>query len=350
MISCVGWDVGGAHVKATLVQDRRIKAVWQVPCPLWRGLANLDQAMGLVLAKLPQGCVHGLTMTAEMVDLFDDRVSGVHTLLTAFSGKLGAAKIFLFVDNEFIPLSVFIKLKKAKKIASNNWQLTARFLAQKESKSSLCLDIGSTTTDLIPLHRGKPIYQGDDDHSRLRSGELLYTGVIRTPLAAFAKTVPFNGKWLPLMAEHFATTGDVYRILDRLPQYADQAETADGKPKTKRASMQRLARMIGLDRHAASSSAWFKLAQYFQEIQLQSFTRASLCQLSRIASDPVLIIGAGVGRFLAVAVAERLGLRYRDFGEYFVSDVGQTNFTAADCAPSAALACLLHAYLENTEA
>ncbi|MFN3919583.1 MAG: hydantoinase/oxoprolinase family protein [Methylohalobius sp.] len=340
----VGWDLGGAHLKAALVQGRKVKAVWQIACPLWQGLSYLDRALELVSAHLPDDCIHGLTMTGEMVDLFDNRQHGVSALLDTFSSKFERARTFLFVDGKFIPLSYSIP-PNPQKIASNNWKLTAQYLSQKETET-LCLDIGSTTCDIIPIRQGKPDCRGDDDYSRLRCGELVYTGVIRTPLAALTKTVPFDGEWLPLMAEHFATTGDIYRILNLLPKYADQAETADGKPKTKAASMQRLARMIGLDREAAPDKAWLELARYFHEIQLQSLTQACLRQLSRGFSNQTVVIGAGVGRFLAEMLAQRLNLRYRDLSEHFDCESScRTDFSAADCAPAAALACLLAAHL-----
>lgn len=338
----VGWDLGGAHLKAALVQEGRVRAVWQIACPLWQGLAHLDRAMTAVLADLPDGCVHGLTMTGEMVDLFDNRRVGVRALMDVFAAKVARRKAFVFADGEIIPLSDVYP--NAEKIASNNWQLTARYLAQKET-TALCIDIGSTTCDLLPIQQGQINCQGNDDHTRLRYGELLYIGVIRTPLMALTQTVPFNGQWLSLMAENFATIGDVYRILGLLPAHADQAETADGKPKTAAASMQRLARMIGLDREAATDNAWQQLARYFHEIQLQSLTRACLHQLSReFPSQPVLV-GAGVGRFLAETVAQRLSLKYRDCGSYFHEDRRKLQFSAADCAPAAALACLLAAKL-----
>lgn len=339
----VGWDLGGAHLKIALVHAGRVKAVRQIACPLWQGLARLDQAMASVLADLPDGCIHGLTMTGEMVDLFDNRRMGVRTLLDVFSAKIAKTNIFLFAGGEFIPLSFSKKITN--QIASNNWQATAQYLAHKET-TALCIDIGSTTCDLLPIQEGKVSCRGDNDHTRLRYGELLYMGVSRTPLMAFTRAVPFNGEWLPLMAEHFATAADIYRILGLLPAYADQDETADGKPKTVAASMQRLARMIGLDREAAPDNAWLGLARYFHEIQLQSLTRACLYQLSREFSSQPVLVGAGVGRFLAETVAQRLMLRYRDFGGYFHEDCRGRRFSVADCAPAAALACLLAARLE----
>ncbi len=38
----IGWDLGGVHVKAALVEAGRVQAVVQAACPLWNGLPALD--------------------------------------------------------------------------------------------------------------------------------------------------------------------------------------------------------------------------------------------------------------------------------------------------------------------
>ena len=44
----IGWDVGGAHLKAALLgPDGALQQVLQVPCPLWRGLHELELAIEL---------------------------------------------------------------------------------------------------------------------------------------------------------------------------------------------------------------------------------------------------------------------------------------------------------------
>ena len=49
---------------------------------------------------------------------------------------------------------------------------------------SLLVDMGSTTTDLIPLHDGAVTAKGYTDTQRLASDELLYIGVRRITRAA----------------------------------------------------------------------------------------------------------------------------------------------------------------------
>src|SRR5256885_9284124 len=49
---------------------------------------------------------------------------------------------------------------------------------------ALLLDTGSTTTDIIPMINGVPVPVGRTDPHRLGTGELVYTGVRRTPVCA----------------------------------------------------------------------------------------------------------------------------------------------------------------------
>ncbi|BCX81865.1 (4-(4-[2-(gamma-L-glutamylamino) ethyl]phenoxymethyl)furan-2-yl)methanamine synthase [Methylomarinovum caldicuralii] len=335
----VGWDLGGAHVKAALVREGRLVQIWQQPCPLWRGLEQLDRAMDPILAQLPPNPRHSLTMTGEMVDRFANRRQGVMALLTRFTARV-TGPVWIFASTEFIPLSL-VNQKTTKTIASGNWRLPGLWLA-RQSQTGLFVDIGSTTTDLLPLERGRLLCRGEDDHSRLCAGELRYAGVVRTPLMALAGEILFRGERVGLMAEHFATIADVYRLLGQLPSRADQAETADGGPKTAEASARRLARMVGLDAEDASMAEWQALARAFRERHWQQLTWDCLRQLGRLSGPAQSLIGAGVGRFLLPEVARRLGIAYRDFSE-LVSAETTTVFDPADCAPAAALALLLAA-------
>ncbi|BCX89474.1 (4-(4-[2-(gamma-L-glutamylamino) ethyl]phenoxymethyl)furan-2-yl)methanamine synthase [Methylomarinovum tepidoasis] len=339
MTDFVGWDLGGAHVKTALVREGRLVRIWQRPCPLWRGLEQLDQAMEPILAQLPPNSRHGLTMTGEMVDRFANRSQGVMALLARFASRVTGA-VRIFAGTEFIPLS-FITQKTTKNIASTNWRLPGLWLARRR-QTELFIDIGSTTTDLLPLEAGRLLCRGEDDYGRLCAGELRYTGSVRTPLMALADEILFRGERVGMMAEHFATTADVYRLLGQLPSYADQAETADGGPKTAEASARRLARMIGLDAEDANMGEWQALARAFRERHWQQLTWDCLRQLGRLSKPAQSLIGAGVGRFLLPEVARRLGIAYRDFSE-LVPAATTTVFDPADCAPAAALALLLAA-------
>ena len=115
------------------------------------------------------------------------------------------------------------------------------------------IDIGTTTTDLIPLDSGKVCARGRSDTERLQTGELVYAGVRRTPVCAVASELPFRGFPTGLAAELFASTLDVYLILGEIESEPDNRSTADGRPATIEGARDRLARMVGADRDSFSA-------------------------------------------------------------------------------------------------
>src|SRR5262249_27130143 len=113
---------------------------------------------------------------------------------------------------------------------------------------ALLIDIGSTTSDIIPLRDGVPVPQGLTDPERLATGELVYTGVQRSPICALIAEAPWRGATCGVAQELFATTWDAYLMLGDLPEEPGDEATADGRPATKACAHDRLARMICADR------------------------------------------------------------------------------------------------------
>ena len=60
-------------------------------------------------------------------------------------------------------------------VAAANWAATARAVAMHHP-DALLVDIGTTTTDLVPIVGGEVVAVGHTDPERLMSAELLYTG------------------------------------------------------------------------------------------------------------------------------------------------------------------------------
>jgi probable H4MPT-linked C1 transfer pathway protein len=334
----VGWDLGGAHLKAAHVDDRgAVRRVIQLPCPLWLGLDQLRRAVDEVLAAVPARIrYHAVTMTGELADLFESRVQGVQQLAAVMEEKLAPAAMGFYAGGDgFIQGNAVAST--AEKVSSSNWLASASFVARCVSEA-LFIDIGSTTTDVVICRDGDVLAYGSNDHRRLVSGELVYTGVVRTSLMAETEKVPFRGEWVALMAEHFASMADVYRVTGELPLHADQLPSADGGPKTLVASARRLARMLGLDLEAAPMEDWTRFASYLSELQLQRLMRACQLSLSRgVLGQHAVVLGAGVGRFLVTKLADRLQRQYMDFSSLL--DTGSLQFgDPADCTPAVAVA------------
>src|SRR3954471_24850063 len=89
----LGWDVGGAHLKACLLEDGALRDIAQWPCPLWQGMQHLDAALGLARSRWSgawdAGVDHAATMTGEVVDLFPDRERGVAQIAERLAQTLG---------------------------------------------------------------------------------------------------------------------------------------------------------------------------------------------------------------------------------------------------------------------
>jgi len=338
----MGWDIGGAHVKAALINSAgEIIAVYQQPCPLWKGLAELRQAVTAIMQALPDSNPrHVMTMTGELVDLFGNRDDGVKQIIQTMTELLLGSEILVFAGQEGFLKSAQVEVGHYASIASANWLASASFAAQKLG-SGLFVDCGSTTTDILLLNDGHVLAEGYTDYRRLISQELIYTGIVRTAVMAVTQTAQDQGKKIGLMAEYFATMADVYRVTGELNELHDQTDTADGAEKTVLASARRLSRMIGCDFYPDELPRWQQFAENIRDQQIQQIQRGCETRLSQhelLQHSP--LIGAGVGRFLVKRIALNVGRPYLDFSDLFPVAAIQSGMTTADCAPAAAVAYL----------
>lgn len=337
MTSVLGWDIGGAHLKLARLEAGRLTDLVQLPCALWQGLDRLDAAIDSALHRLPPVERHAVTMTGEMVDLFDDRTTGVTTILMRLRERLVEPIAVYAADGGFITPDQASTAPG--RVASANWHATASMLARC-SGDGVLLDIGSTTTDIVPVRAGRPVAAGFGDAARLATGELVYTGVVRTPVMAVARHLPVGGKRHGVMAELFATMADVYRVTGELPAHADQHPTADGRGKTIAESCARLARMVGCDSSALPEEIWLAVARALRSRQCSQIVHAARRVQSRASlAMGTPLVGAGVGRFLGPQLAQRLGRPYVSFARLIDAPPPLAE-AAADAAPAAAVAWL----------
>jgi (4-(4-[2-(gamma-L-glutamylamino)ethyl]phenoxymethyl)furan-2-yl)methanamine synthase len=330
----IGWDIGGAHLKAARVKHGRVEAVVQAATPLWLGLGSLEAAFDALGGQLGAADHHVITMTGELCDAFASREEGVAGLVTIAANRLAPSAPSVYAGR-----AGFVDLGQAGShaldIASANWHASAALVAL-HLQDALFIDIGSTTADLIPIVAGHVAAVGYSDAERLASGELVYTGMTRSFVMSMASRAPFRGAWTPLMNEYFASSADVHRILDDLPDGADKMATADGREKTVEASRARLARMVGREAGEGAAPEWNGLAAWFAETQIRQIADAALLRLSR--NDVAIaapVIAAGVGEGLAAEVARRLRRSCAGFSALISAPA-----EASHCAPAVAVALL----------
>ena len=330
----IGWDIGGAHLKAARAKDGRVEVAVSAATPLWLGLDSLHAAFDALHARLGGADHHAITMTGELCDAFPSRREGVAGLAAIAANHLSPGATSLYAGR-----AGFVRLGEvashAADIASANWHASAALLALA-LRDAVFIDIGSTTADLIPIVAGRVAALGYSDAERLAAGELVYTGMTRSFVIALASRAPFRGAWTPLMNEYFANSADVHRILGALPDGADKMPTADGREKTVDASRARLARMIGREAGEGAAPEWDGLAAWFAEAQIREIADAAFLRLSHndvpIAAP---VVAAGVGEGVAAEVARRLKRPCLGF-----SSLIEAPAEASHCAPAVAVALL----------
>ncbi|HEY1997939.1 hydantoinase/oxoprolinase family protein [Paraburkholderia sp.] len=345
-----GWDVGGAHVKVCMADsDGKVLDVAQWACPLWQGLDHLERVIGLVFERWPAARAsavrHAVTMTGEMVDLFADRAQGVRSIAGALAQRLGPDLRFYAGDDWLLAKDCADGWRA---VASANWLATARWVASRVPDAVL-VDIGSTTTDIIPIAHGQVVARATTDAGRLATGELVYQGIVRTPLCGIAHRIEFAGEMVNVMNEWFATSADIYRLSGELQAHYDLHPSADNGPKTEAASRVRVARMIGRDAYEASDAAWRQFALRWRDLQRREIG----INLARVmAAQPALaaapLVGAGCGRFVTAALAREEARSYIDFGALAGVPEHCADW-AATCAPSVAVALLAVADRNTTQ-
>jgi probable H4MPT-linked C1 transfer pathway protein len=332
----IGWDIGGAHLKAARADNGRIVEAVQLASPLRLGLAALKQAFGEAKARLGPADLDVVTMTGELADTFASRREGVAEIAALAVHELGSPSLYAgragFIVSD-------MAARHVEDIASANWHASAALVARMY-RSALFMDMGSTTTDIVPVQNATVAARGYTDAERLAAGELVYTGFTRSFLMAVANRAPFAGAWTTLVNENFATMADVHRILGLLPDGADQMASADGRPKTVQASRARLARMVGRDAGDADAAQWTALAQWFAEAQMRAIQDGVLLVLSAAnlpAEAPIVTAGIGAPRL--AAIAGRLGSAVVTFDSLLAVDPAVRE-RVVQCTPAAALAIL----------
>jgi probable H4MPT-linked C1 transfer pathway protein len=198
----------------------------------------------------------------------------------------------------------FLPIKEARgeslRVASANWLAAAALAGSYAGDgAALFVDVGSTTTDVVELWQGKPVPGAWTDVERLKSGELVYTGVRRTPVCALPGP--------KIAAELFAATLDVYLTLDLLPEDDGDCNTADGRPATKPCAHVRLARMLGGDGDTVSEQETAALAREAMDRQTEQIGHAVDNIRRRMPEPPQAFVVSGSGSFLARRIVSSFG-------------------------------------------
>ncbi len=322
----LGLDIGGANLKAAHTGG----FTRHVPFALWKNPIGLAGALGPIIHAAPAHVALAVTMTGELCDCFESKREGVGAIIAAVRSVARTPVHVWTTDGSFI--DVDSARCQPLKVASANWLALASFAGRlAPAGPALLIDIGTTTTDVIPLMDGKPVPTGLTDKARLETGELLYRGWRRTPVCALMA----DGA-----AEWFATFLDVYLVLKMVPEDSADCDTADGKPATRAAAHRRLARMICADLETSTHGECEQLASDLNLRLVSGIARSIETVSERLPDLPRAVIGSGSGEFvLPMAYRSPSGKKLPNSTALSLSQRLGPDISAAACAYAVAVLC-----------
>jgi len=315
-------DIGGANTKAARLQGRSLRTVSR-PFEVWRDREALAAILRTVAAEAGDADAVAITMTAELSDAFRTKREGVAFVLAAAEEALGDRPLSVLTTSGEL-VSMGEARERPGDVAAANWVATALAVADAYA-DALLIDVGSTTADVVPISSGRVAASADNDLDRLQAGELVYTGALRTNLAAIAPRVPVRGGWCPVASESFAISADVHLVLGHLSEDEYDCPTPDGRPATAPFARERIARLVCADAEQLAAGEIDAIAAFLHGEQLRQIEDAAR-RVARPLPPTAPVVAIGAGAFLGREVAARLGR------------------TAADApapSPAAALAALL---------
>ena len=324
-------DIGGANTKAAWQDGTSLRTASR-PFEIWRDRQALAAVLHEVAAEVASGPAPvAITMTAELSDAFRTKREGVSFVLDAAEEALGDRPLSVLTTTGEL-VSVAAARARPWDVAAANWMATALAVAGAHP-DALLIDIGSTTTDIVPIAAGRVAATGHDDLGRLLAGELVYTGALRTNLAAIAPRVPVRGGWCPVASECFAISADVHLVLGHLAQEAYDCPTPDGRPAAVAFARERIARLVCSDADQLDPGEIDAIAAFLGAEQLRQIDEAAR-RVQRPLPLRAPVVAVGTGAFLGREVAACLGRAVADAPAPWGA-------TGAEMAPAAALAALL---------
>ena len=324
----IGLDVGGANLKAA----DGLGWAQSIPFALWRDPHNLATELSAIIKAAPGASRIAVTMTGELCDCFVDKAHGIRHIVQAVETAAAGRDVRVYTTDGHL-VDCREATERPLSVAASNWHALATFVDRfTNGRPAILLDVGSTTTDIIPLAGGVAA-RGRTDTERLIHCELVYTGVGRTPICSVVSSFQVAGSKCSIAAELFATTADAYVVLGEVAEVPDATWTADGRGLTVLRAKQRLARMVCADADELNEHDLRGIAEAVRHAQLQQIATAARGVASSMSRQPEVVIVGGAGEFIAKAVADS-----QFAGLCVVSISDELGIEVSRCAPAHAVA------------
>jgi len=272
----IGIDVGGANLKVATGEGTVIHH-----CPLWEN-GPLPEILRPYRAHGEEAAV---VMSGELADCFSSKTEGIRFIVDSVREVFPSA-VFYGTDGRF-------HRDPVPELAAANWLVSADYLMERH-QGGLLVDLGSTTTDIIPLVSLGSL-QGLTDLSRLQSGTLVYTGLLRTTIPAVIREVVLSGIPTPVCPEYFACSGDAHLVLGHITAAGYASATPDGKGRDRDSCLRRLARVVCADLEEIGEEGACAVAAAFWDAQRSLICTAVDAARRRYETGETLCAGTGSG-------------------------------------------------------
>ncbi len=306
ILMILGIDIGGANTKIASADGRLVELHY---VPLWKN-SKLPEVLTDISKRLMPEKV-GVVITGELADCFPDKDSGISYIIDAVNN---AFRDVMFLDNT----GNFTKEKK-RSIAAANWMASALTVG-KDFKDCIFVDTGSTTTDIIPIKHGKTL-AAVTDFERLKRSELVYTGVLRTNIAAILDTVDVGGVSSRISSELFSVTADAYLVLGMISVDDYTCDTPDGAGKNVQDAKRRLARLVCADLTEIGEEEFVSIAKQVMEKQVRDIVSAIHETAQRHNLNT--IVACGLGEFIVKEAVEKLGFEVILISEKYGKEISK---------------------------
>jgi probable H4MPT-linked C1 transfer pathway protein len=297
----IGIDVGGANLK--VVDEYGIHIHY---CPLWQNAPIIE------ILSAYEGENAAVVMSGELADSFANKMEGIEYIVNAVREVFPSA-LFYGMDGAFHTGAV-------PHLAAANWLASADYLRTRYPDAVL-LDMGSTTTDIIPLNAFDSL-KGLTDTLRLQRGFLLYTGLLRTPVHFHLPSVRIDGVDTLSSSELFAISADAHLALGHIEEKDYTVPPPDGAGTALKAALTRLSRVVCADLGEIGTENAMGIAEQFWDAQC-SYIR-QWCNVVQSTSYAGSLIIAGIG-------ADLLAREWRGINLHNVLGIG------ADALPAYAV-------------
>ncbi|MDZ4171564.1 MAG: hydantoinase/oxoprolinase family protein [Methanobacteriaceae archaeon] len=338
-----GFDIGGANTDLAIINfDQNgdmedIKVDFRY-LPMWMKNEELgDYLIDLIGDEINQIDAVAVSMTAELVDAYETKKDGVLDIVKRVQDTFD-------IPTAYVGLSGMIDYSQVSsnplQVAAANWIATSQ-IASIMSSDCIMVDVGSTTTDIIPIKNGSECARGRSDLERLGTGELVYSGTLRTNVAALVDKVPYDDGWFRVSSELFAISADVHHVLDNITSEEYSCDTPDGSGKTKKDSMRRISRVLCGDLDILSSSDIEFICDYIYNQQALKISEAIIDVAERNSLTQVITTGLGMN----IIASKAAKIAEMDL-------IGMDEFlTPEECvvAPAVGTALMMGDYLKDIE-